>query len=111
MIRKLILIGKNAMRSTLIAELSTETSISFPEPRLTGPAAWAEEAGFTHYAYILEMKLKQWQKLQVVLARNLKWNCLDIGDKTDAALTEDDLKKSLLGVGFKVHASAEEDDA
>lgn len=59
MIRKLLLIRKRDMTSTLLDEAGLLPYV-VGEPLTVHPAAWDESAGLSHYGFVLEMKFKGW---------------------------------------------------
>lgn len=100
MIQKLLLVRVQAMRSTLLETAGLKPFAG--EPICVSPRAWADEAGLSHYGFVLNgLKLKDWQELQ-------KW------DETtpDVTVLEHeegaDVEATLATAGLRINKSAEE---
>lgn len=100
MIRKLLLVRKNAMRSDLVKSVGLGPFIK-GEPLNVSPMAWNEEAGLSHYAFPLEgMKLKDMEKLDKWINESEGTLVHDYDNKDES--TEDALKR----LGLRINAAA-----
>lgn len=89
MIRKLLLVRLKDSKATLLDDLGIKTLVT-AEPYAVSPAAWAAEAGLSHYGYVLEMKLKQFKEVEKVLERNPSFTLLDVpNDKSPAPVLKE----------------------
>lgn len=97
MIKKLLLVRKNDVESDL-PDKAGLTPFLKGKPLPVSPKVWAEESGLSHYAYPLELKLKDFEKLQKWVNDHPASTLLDVSSNADDALA---------GVGLRVHPSAE----
>lgn len=93
MIRKLLIIRKAKMRSTLLEEAEIKYVGS---PINVSPSSWREEDGLSHYGYVLELKLKEFQRIKAWLPEYA--TLLDLPEDPETALAT---------VGLRVHPDAE----
>lgn len=99
MIRKLLLIRKKAMKSDLIKSQGL-TTFAKSEPLNVSPAAWNDEAGLSHYGFVLEgMKLKDMEKLN-------EW--IDTSEDTLLQDMDKDMRpeEALAKLGLRINAAA-----
>lgn len=94
MIRKLLLIRKSKMTSTFITDNKLNPSGGILS---VCPKAWEEEAGLSHYGLVLELKLKELDKLKAWLP-----------DFCTLVECKEDPETALDSVGLKLHPSADE---
>lgn len=97
MIQKLLLIRKNNSRSSIIEEAGLQAFVK-GEVLKIAPQAWHEEAGISHYGFVLSgLKLDDLAKLQ-------EW----IGEQTGIILLDhsSDITTTLASVGLQINQAA-----
>ena len=122
MIKKLLIIRKSKIQTDTIKEAGLESFV-VGTPLSVSPAKWPEEAGESHFGYVLEMKLKEYELLTKWVKKGSDEanasTVLDIPDeKKDKEFkkwlerqtvthAEPTLAFALYKVGLRVHPSAE----
>jgi len=100
MIRKLVIVRKKHVRPDVLGELATFVA---GEPLKVSPVAWGDEAGLSHWGYVLDgMKLADWQALQAWDAKVGFATVLSLGDSKHPVTVEE----ALASVGLCVNQSA-----
>jgi hypothetical protein len=102
MIRKLLIVRKAKMKADLIDNSGLKPFIKGKHLPVS-PRAWLEEAGLSHYGFVLELKLKDYQAV-------VKW-CNSLPQSSYVTLLDmnEDPETSLKSVGLIVHPSAVEE--
>ncbi len=100
-INKLLLVRVKYVRSNLLSDLGFAGRID-GEPIPVSPLAWRDEAGLSHWGFLLlGLSLKEYKQLK-------EWE-KQAGFATVLELTAGDVDSALAGVGLRVNQSALED--
>ena len=104
MIKKLLLVRVPKITSTRLVEAELTRYISnYDTPLNISPVAWDEEAGLSHYGWLMELKLKELELVNARLHSNPDVTLLDLVVVKKERSVDDTLKT----VGLRIHPSAE----
>lgn len=107
MIKKLLLIRKKMMTSTRLSE----AGLTFEEePLQVSPSAWAEESGISHHGFLMELTLKEWEKVKEWVEANPDVTLLDLVVVIKGKRRELIAEEALKSVGLRIHPSAEAEE-
>lgn len=98
MIKKLLLIRKKMMESDRLDKAGL-LPLVVGEPLNVKPEAWSDEADISHYGFVLEMKLKDWQATKKWADSNSDVTLVDmIVNKKEVSI-----EQALHSVGLHIH--------
>lgn len=102
MIRKLLIIRKPQFNTDVLKEVGLDMLVQ-GKPLDISPKAWAEEAGLSHYGFVMEMKLKDYEeKLKKFMNSGTK-----VANASTLLDLEEDVETSLSSIGLRVHPDSE----